>query len=187
MSVLPHSRCNFLTSDNLIIIGACSNDTTLNNILNWETNIMVDLRVENDYQTPHSVEILHLPIKPALQKDFKYLYDSYKLNKKIYIHCSGGHGRSGTIGALLLGMIENLDAYQAIEKLIKLRDTSRNFVPIPEMEYQVHYLVKHLGLNNGHVNPDRSDKFCLKKIYVQLNSIGKKNNEIEKIGDLSDH
>lgn len=45
-----------------------------------------------------------------------------KSDEKIFIHCRGGHGRTGTIVAILLGKIFNLEAYDALEKVQQFHD-----------------------------------------------------------------
>ncbi len=94
-------------------------------------------------------------------------------NKKVYMHCSGGHGRCGTMAALFLGRKDGLDACEAIARVEYLRslrpDTTRNFIPTPESCQQVAFLVKELGLKDGHVAPDRSDTSWLACVKSQRN------------------
>jgi len=44
------------------------------------------------------------------------LYNEYLKGTLFYIHCWGGHGRTGTIVALLLAKIYNIDAEEALDK-----------------------------------------------------------------------
>jgi hypothetical protein len=44
-------------------------------------------------------------------------------NEVMYIHCHGGHGRTGTIAALLLGRLYGLGASAALELYQHLHDT----------------------------------------------------------------
>lgn len=45
----------------------------------------------------------------------KILYKKIKKGEKIYIHCSGGHGRTGTISAILLCMLYKITPDDAFE------------------------------------------------------------------------
>ena len=43
--------------------------------------------------------------------------------EKMYLHCMGGHGRTGTIVSLLLFKLYKLDAYQSMEYCQKFHDS----------------------------------------------------------------
>lgn len=45
-----------------------------------------------------------------------------KNGEKIFIHCRGGHGRTGTIIAILIGKLFELEAYDALEKTQQFHD-----------------------------------------------------------------
>jgi hypothetical protein len=98
----------------------------------------------------------------------------YNAGQSTYIHCNGGHGRAGTVGAYVLGKLRNLDAYEAIQEIEKWRltrpDQSKSYVPTPETTKQVSFLVKHLGLKEGHIAPDRSSRSWLKTVKKERKS-----------------
>jgi hypothetical protein len=79
----------------------------------------------------------------------------------IYLHCMGGHGRAGMIGAILVGLVYGLDTAEAVAYVEKMRetrgDTSRNFIPTPETARQINMIHAFLGLKEGNSLPDRSD------------------------------
>jgi hypothetical protein len=45
--------------------------------------------------------------------------------EKLYIHCWGGRGRAGTVGACLLGYAYGLSAQEALERVQRAFDTRR--------------------------------------------------------------
>jgi len=97
-----------------------------------------------------------------VDKLIKLIYKDYIL----YIHCHGGHGRAGTIGALLIGKIYNLNCNQAVkiveESRETRRDTSRNFIPTPESTKQITLIASILG--GTYPLPDRSDRRWLNRV-----------------------
>ena len=179
MSKLPHSRCNTITKCGNVLVGADPLDeNVLSKIFEYGVGIIVNLYEEVAWYEdilPDDVKYIHFPIGngrvPGSKKSKELVTEiisEYKLGKKIYIHCRGGHGRAGTIGALFLGKLENLDVAEAVERISTCRDTredkSRNFVPTPETTAQVLFLEKELGLKSGNILPDRSDKSWLKRV-----------------------
>lgn len=67
-------------------------------------------------------EFLHLPIKDLQTTDdhmviqlAKKLVRMYFQGKKIYIHCWGGHGRTGVVVCIILYLMYGLTADQALE------------------------------------------------------------------------
>jgi protein-tyrosine phosphatase len=80
-------------------------------------------------------------------------------NDVIYIHCIGGHGRTGTIVSLLLAKLYKLDAFAAMEVCQALHDTRQetNGRVSPEstvQRNQVHKLVPKIGGGNPSSNYD---------------------------------
>ena len=175
----PHDRSNRITDDYKIVVGAKPIQETLENILKFD--IIVNLTDDEWYKKYITKNTyINLPIKNGgvpTKKDAEclvdLLIDNYNKGKSIYIHCNGGHGRAGTIGAALLGKLYSLDANEAINRIIKYReerkDKSRNFIPTPETQAQVNLLMKMLG---GDIIPDRKDKSWLKRV--------KKEREVKK-------
>lgn len=163
---LPHERCNFIT--NKIMIGACPIVETLKKMEDYGIDIFIDLRSDTNYNTKK--QKYHFPMMPGKPPSIKQANDILEIvlknpDKLIYIHCNGGNGRAGTIGAYLIGKMYNMDTYEAVSHIEKQRNTridkSRNFIPTPEMPLQIKFLVKHLGLKKNNNAPNRSDKSWL--------------------------
>lgn len=160
--VMPHERCNYITKN--IILGACPTATTLYKIEEFGVDIFIDLREQTNYDTQK--EKYHFPIaggKPPSKHQAEAILQLVLANpdKLFYIHCNGGHGRAGTIGSYLMGKIYKLDTVEAVKHIEKCRntriDTSRNFIPTPEMTAQIKFLVKEIGVKLGNTIPSRTD------------------------------
>ena len=67
------------------------------------------------------------PVNKDKEEEFrtliKYLFQKIRQNKKIYIHCRGGHGRSAVVAAILFGRITGQTGEQCL-KII--RDAHQN-------------------------------------------------------------
>jgi len=179
METLPHERCNFITEDKLVLVGARPETYTLDKLLDYGITTFVNLE-ENDepwYKERLSYDskykIMSLPIKngsvPNKTEAMNLVEDllqCWKNKEKIYIHCKGGHGRAGLIGSLFVGIAYSFDAFEAIQHIEKCRmtriDKSRNFIPTPETQKQVNFIVKILKLKQGHNAPERNDDSWLK-------------------------
>jgi len=73
---------------------------------------------------PREVKFLHYPIDdltaPGLGQLRQIVDDLSKevaAGRKLYIHCWGGRGRAGTVGASLIGKMEGLTADEALERI----------------------------------------------------------------------
>ena len=174
---MPHSRCNPINTSKTIIIGAEPIPETIDAIINFNFDIIINLKkdpVEPFYvkNLPTNTEYIYLPTPPGKAPNEKKALELINVlinsNKKIYIHCSGGHGRAACFGALLIGKQLNIDTTEVVEKIEKYRelreDKSRNFIPTPETTSQINFLIKNLGVNNSNIIPDRSDRSWLKKL-----------------------
>lgn len=173
--MLPHSRCNFILER--ILIGAKPIKETLNQIINCGVNVFVNLcsNQKTELEYPDHCHIIHFPIQPGKASPIKKTKELIELlysiwldnNNFLYIHCEGGHGRSGMFGALLYGKIQKVSAPIAIQAIVNARenrfDKSRNFIPTPETNSQVKLIVSILGTNLNEEIPDRSDLSWLKK------------------------
>ena len=167
----PHSRANFLTDDGRIIVGAFPLDP--NGLLNYGVDVIVNL--VNDHYKLNNVIYLSYPIGQGRAPSIKIaneivskIIPFYNQGKVIYIHCSGGHGRAGTIAAMVIGKLLNLDGVDAIKYVELARenreDRSRNFIPTPETQAQVNAIIKFLGNPMNKQIPDRSDKSWIIKV-----------------------
>jgi protein tyrosine phosphatase len=173
----PHSRSNFITENGLIIIGAKPESFTINDIINVKNlslivNLVEEEKVSYLSYLPNSIELIFCPIKSgkaptkkSANEIFLKIKKAYENGNAVYIHCNGGHGRAGTLGAYVIGKLKNYDAFEAISEIEKWRltrpDQSRNFIPTPETDTQVAFLVRELGLKKGNTAPDRSDRSWL--------------------------
>jgi len=149
---LPHARCNYIGLGDKILVGGYP--PGIQELEDWGVNIFVNCQ-QQQYQVSDKSVLEYFPIPPGRAPGIKKstelinrLHDYYYQGKTIYIHCSGGHGRAGTIGGLLLGKICGMDAVNCIYYLGQWRDTridkSRNFIPTPESEGQVKLLLTQL-------------------------------------------
>lgn len=182
VKTLPNLRSNPITNNSRILIGACPRDSKdVEKMIKYGITMIVDLQ-EKSKQYPYDVDIksegtkiIKLPIPngkaPAMKKAKEVvdqIIDEYNNGGKIYIHCRGGHGRAGTIGAYILGTMHDYNCVEAIEAIERFRekrpDKSRNFIPTPETNVQVKFLCKVLGIPNGVKPPDRSDKSWLQRV-----------------------
>lgn len=172
--VLPHSRCNFII-DNKILIGAIPISSTINDIVNSGVTMIIDVQDKiNNYIVPSNIKYFHFPIKPGgcptklqIEEIYGLIINNYN-NEIIYIHCNGGHGRAGMIGAYIMGKMYEWDVFESVSYIEKSRntrlDTSRNFIPTPETNKQIKFLYDSLGLKEGNIKPDRSDRRWLKSL-----------------------
>lgn len=76
------------------------------------------------------VDFLHLPIEDfsvAPDDELSELADRCceltRSGTKMYIHCQGGHGRTGTLAAILLGRLYSLPAAEALRLCQQYHDT----------------------------------------------------------------
>jgi ribA/ribD-fused uncharacterized protein len=184
MKTPPHTRCNFLTEDGRIIMGAVPQMEGLNALLNYGVSCFVNFDKNSGWyysKLPKDIEYIEFPIAPgrapAKKKTEILIHRILQLYNKgniIYIHCRGGHGRAGTIAAIIIGYLKKFNLYDAIEWVISSRktrpDTSRNFIPIPETNSQVKFISKFLNFDNTIPLPDRSDRKWLDKANKTRNN-----------------
>lgn len=170
----PHSRCNYLDENKRIIIGAYPRDEDIPIIIQSGVTVFINLTEQNDYKLDENIIRLHYPIKSGSVPSIKKMNEIYKIsidllnqNHKIYIHCTGGHGRASVIASVLIGRLNDMDACEAIHYVESCRnereDKSRNFIPVPETNKQVEFIGKMLGYE-GKTLPDRSDTSWLKRV-----------------------
>jgi protein-tyrosine phosphatase len=111
---------NELIQDRVFIGGA---DDVKDVLKNENVDVILDLRAEvqeTDYDRVHS------PIfddgehqDESIQKSIKHVVSAYNEGKKVYFHCGGGSGRTGTIavGTLLsLGIAKTIEEAEAMAK-----------------------------------------------------------------------
>eukprot|EP01080_Neovahlkampfia_damariscottae_P006210 gene6210-10216_t len=140
----PNEYCNWVIP-NALLVGAYPRRKNLETILPLEITKFICLMEEHeikrygDYfnfnvlktaKNPKLYSFEHVPIK-----DHSVLVDEEAMElvtkiinwlnngEKIYLHCLGGHGRTGTIVSLLLFRLYKLDAYNAMEFCQKFHDS----------------------------------------------------------------
>lgn len=99
----------------------------------------------SDYVNRRRVEpeFLHCPIVDLGIAEEQQLIDllndvteRLKLGEKMYVHCWGGRGRAGTIGAALLAKLYGVDADEALERVQRAFDTRSEQRQSPETSQQ---------------------------------------------------
>lgn len=145
----PHS--NGLFSNNILDLLKSGRDVFVNLTTFREKNSLYDyqptVRVFRDNPV-----FIHYPIEdgglPSDDVTFSHLINRLNLllkeNRKLYIHCRGGHGRSGLVaGCLLISM-----GYEAnvVLKMLSTAHGTRQYLPdypCPQTSAQVNYVLKY--------------------------------------------
>jgi protein-tyrosine phosphatase len=114
---------------NKAIFGSYPCQETIKDLIHIGVNIFVDLTCEDEelpnYSAPDSVKIKY-PIKdryiPTDTRSFSHFIISLSkiikeipLCNKIYIHCKGGHGRSGLVVACLICQMFSLTPFESLK------------------------------------------------------------------------
>lgn len=180
-----NSRSNYITDDKRIVVGAMPFDDKDLEEITRSANTIINLTAETpwyktivdkiDIRYIHfSIQSGRAPSKKRCTALIDRLLELYNKGETLYIHCNGGHGRAGTIAAILVGKMYNMDASEAISKINECRNTrqdiSRNFIPTPETSAQVQLINQILGLKRGNTLPDRSDKSWLFRVRSERRS-----------------
>lgn len=76
--------------------------------------------------------LIHHRLEPLLE----VLEARLRAEEVIYLHCWGGRGRAGTVGATLLARMYGLGAEEALERVQRAystrKDPEREFIPTRE-------------------------------------------------------
>lgn len=109
------------------------------------------------YRLNHDAEWYHYPIKdcsiPYSMENFIYFIDELKYQlsrgKKLYIHCAGGHGRTGIVGVCLLSLLENMSIESAIKKYnavhsSRMLDRRQKSLPVTLNKTQIEFCHKFM-------------------------------------------
>jgi len=85
------------------------------------------------YYKPTELKFVHSPIvdlgvpsETALKSLVDDLQARVEAGEKLYIHCWGGRGRAGTVGACLLAKMYGLSADEALERIQRAFDTRKD-------------------------------------------------------------
>ena len=125
---LPHSRCNYLTDDGMILVGAQPEPFSLSALLAADVRLFINLASDEAsawYVTelPSNIVYLSLPTASGHAPDLQLALaavDQVKAHLahsdcgRVYVHCCGGHGRAGTFAALLIGHMNEMSGDAAI-------------------------------------------------------------------------
>jgi len=122
-----------------------------------EINVIVNLtqQIENLPKYDIDCEIINFPIVDRKTGDYletieliKKLADKFNNNNKIYIHCKGGHGRSGLITGGLYSYLfnkthsETLDALKVAHQNRKIMTDRMRYLGSPQTRLQKLQLAK---------------------------------------------
>ncbi len=165
-----HSHANYVTDDGLIVMGAEPIEKTLPIINTYDLVINLTLSPSVSISTAYAqffMPVESLPTDKQLKEIIALITDYHSQSKSVYVYCKGGHGRSGTICAIYLGILYKLDGAQAVARISSLHDSrvdrGRLRAPAPETQRQVQFVMKHLGHASGQPIPDRTDMSWAKK------------------------
>ena len=128
-----------------IYFGKYIDSEVLDLLIKIDIDLIVNLCHESDNCIPYDWKPIPECISfPIVDCDISEDHEVIKLvnmlcsqylskNKKIYIHCIGGHGRSATIAGILLGISENIPGplvlskvYSAHQERLIMKDKWRN-------------------------------------------------------------
>ena len=112
--------------DDLALFGKFPNEEQVEELEERGVSLFLDLTTEAEdlplYSCRPGNQIFYYPIQdgrvPQDMKDFQIYIEALTerlcRGQKMYIHCKGGHGRSGVVVACLLRSYYNLDAEEAL-------------------------------------------------------------------------
>lgn len=163
----PTPNCNYIISEQIMFgwypsppdtSGIYSNN--IDALISTERNVFVNLTTLDEtsslydykpYTKHHLPETLFLsyPIpdcgiptdNDSFCKLIVKLYELIQKGMKLYIHCRGGHGRSGiVVGCLLINMGYNVEE---VLKLLTMAHKTREYIPdypCPQTQEQIQYI-----------------------------------------------
>lgn len=89
----------------------------------------------------HPIEDLGIPTSSGLKSLIDDLEARISKGEKLYVHCWGGRGRAGTVGACLLASMYNLTAEECLARVQRSFDTRNDGGRLsPETEEQVKFV-----------------------------------------------
>ncbi len=154
--------CSIIIKD-LAYFGPSPSQEIADKLVDTGIDVFVDLTTKEDRTLPYTVDYkITYPIKdnniPDNLHSFIFFIKQLELlvmrNKKIYIHCRAGHGRSGMVAACLLAEVKKYSPTYAI-KLITgyhkerkiMKDKWRNKL-CPNSEIQRRFVKEHFGYSD---------------------------------------
>lgn len=140
-----------LLSNSIDALIATDRNVFVNLTMNIEKNTLfnytdiVTAKVKDPIFIHYSIDDCGLPKDiDSYHELINLLHFLIKQNRKLYIHCRGGHGRSGLVSACLLihmGYTNN-EALDLVSKAHKTRDYIPDY-PCPQTEEQVLFVKKY--------------------------------------------
>ena len=147
--------------DKNIYFGKYPNKEILNTLLDLKIDTVINLThfLEDlpNYILPETVKRVDFSIPDfGIEEDDKVeRFITYILNNllpgNIYIHCKGGHGRSGTIAALLYGKIYNKNGEESLNYIRECHEKRKSmsrrmrFLGSPQSTSQKEQVLRLLG------------------------------------------
>jgi len=119
---------HFARVNHKIYFGKYVDHDVLTDLESLGIDVIIDLTHHSDRMIPYITDIIVLKfpiVDMSVCNDHRiwplmdHLFHFLKNHKKIYIHCKGGHGRSGVIAACLYGLYYNKPASEALIKISK--------------------------------------------------------------------
>jgi protein-tyrosine phosphatase len=120
-------KCSYFI-ENKAIFGSFPSQDEINTLEQLGVRVFVDVTIPTEYKVvPYTTNytVISYPIQDnSIPKDCvefcSFIYNIYiKLknlgpDEKLYLHCKGGHGRSGVVVAMLLALYHNIPADAAL-------------------------------------------------------------------------
>mmetsp|Transcript_1304 Transcript_1304/g.1669 ORF Transcript_1304/g.1669 Transcript_1304/m.1669 type:complete len:394 (+) Transcript_1304:83-1264(+) len=108
----------------------------------------------NNFVSASKLRMLHVPIRDCDTTEDEIVVDIATvicfrilvLHEVVYLHCWGGHGRAGTIAAIVLGLLYGVCANEALKRIQLYHDmrTCHLGVPSPQTSQQRQQVVRIL-------------------------------------------
>ena len=175
--------------DELALFGSYPTQDFVAHLQSEGFQYFIDLTEDDDknivkYTAEHRI---HYPIKDKdvpfdIQKFSAFILRLLALvenNNKIYIHCRGGHGRSGIVVACLMKLYYKIDAdkaldltYECHQKRRVMRDKWRK-IGAPQTEHQkqfVRHLFRPIYYNNYNIDNNYMSTFYTCPITININN-----------------
>jgi predicted protein tyrosine phosphatase len=108
--------------------------------------------------TIDDIEFIHVPIKDCniindteVRNLVQTLYEKIVQNKKIYVHCWGGHGRTGTVNCILLSKLYGISAHESMLYNNVVHMFRKSPVPIgsPQTRLQIEQVSRIVAVNKN--------------------------------------
>lgn len=185
--------CSYFIDDKALF-GSFPSQTQVNALEKFGVRVFVDLTTPTENVISYNTEYTYISY-PILDRNipvnhetfcafiFKLctLLDELGSGEKMYVHCKGGHGRSGVVVAAILGVYEHLSPYDALEKTYKCHQTRKimrdkwRAIGSPQTQKQKQFIHQILGsisiddipIYDAFKSLDENTKLFLKRSYLK--------------------